>query len=284
MQTFIQNILRKRDSVLKLLNLKLYSPHSACRPPSPCGEGVLSKMSFSFHFRQQDYLFQLKRNFFLLCCGLFVLCCWLGVWQLHRYAEKKILLHDWQQQLHAAPVSFHAGIMNVVPFEHVKATGYYQTKLTVLIPNKIYQNKIGYEVLTPFRMPGDNKLLLIDRGWLGNKPSETTIKEQQEVTGQIKLLNERQFILGNNIMQPTMKPLEMQKIDIAELEQVTGQRFYPFILRLDPTESHGFVRDWIVTTMLPERHMAYAVQWFALAGVLFIAFLFFCCEKVEKPS
>ena len=50
----------------------------------------------------------------------------------------------------------------------------------------------------------------------------------------------------------------------------------PRVLRLDPDLPMGYARDLevLANTLTPERHLGYAVQWFALsAAVLVIALL-----------
>jgi surfeit locus 1 family protein len=53
-------------------------------------------------------------------------------------------------------------------------------------------------------------------------------------------------------------------------------------VRLDPTAENGFVRQWIISAMQPERHLGYAVQWFAMALVLSIMCFCYCCEAVTR--
>lgn len=240
-----------------------------------------------FHFRKKHYLFKFRWVFSLLCLFLFCLCIVLGVWQLHRYAFKKTLLQTYQQRLTDVPKDFKAiADTHDLQFQSVKMQGHYINAFTVLLQNRFYHDELGYEVLTPLQIPNDKKLLLIDRGWI-KKPVNQLYPviqdntKKQDVTGHIKLLDEYQFILGANILEPDKKPLVAQRIDINELSQITHQSFYPFILRLNANENDidHFVRDWTIVTVMPSRHMAYAIQWFALALVLLIAYFCFCFEE-----
>lgn len=236
-----------------------------------------------FSIAKKTYLIRFRAGFFLLCAFFVALFFMLGVWQVHRYHFKKNLLAVYQNNLIAEPQAFPT---DVTQFQHIKVEGQYVNELTMLIQNRIYHDQMGYEVLTPLKIAND-KLLLVDRGWVPEaqfKNIQNTTTQKQNVTGHIKLLNESQFILGQNILNPKSKPLVMQKIDITEIEKITQQIFYPFILRLDASQPNGFVRDWIISSMPPERHMGYAVQWFALALMLLIAYFCFCCERVEPNA
>lgn len=173
----------------------------------------------------------------------FFLFCWLGVWQLHRYQFKKNLLATYQQP--------------------VIVKGQFDNTLTMLIQNKMRNNQIGYELLIPLVQPDNKKLLLVDLGWISNADSQSIkpVKGLQQIKGYIKLLNEYQFILGENILHSDQFPLVMQKIDIDAISKITHKTFYPYVLSLTMPQ----------VAVTPERHLAYAVQWFAMAVVLLIA-------------
>lgn len=244
--------------------------------------------SLQFHFLRRKYNFTFKIGFFSLC--LFFVCLFyvLGVWQLHRYHFKKTLLADFQQRLVTAPIPFEklSGDMDSWQFQNVTVRGHYVNESTMLLQNQFNQNHIGFDVITPFQIANEKKLLLIDRGWVeqsqgGTLPKIDAIQGEQQITGYIKIYNEHQFTLGKNILYPSQIPLVMQKVDTNELTQITHQNYFPFVLRLNAAEKNGYKRDWPITTVMPERHMGYAVQWFAMAIVLIIAFLCFCCERVR---
>jgi surfeit locus 1 family protein len=243
-----------------------------------------------FHFRQKTYEIKFRWGFSLLCVFLFCLCLVLGVWQLHRYTYKKILLKTYQDRLAESPKDFKL-VVNTedLQFQAVNIKGRYVNSLTLLVQNRFYQDEQGFEIFTPLKMPNDNKLLLVDRGWIKkaeNKllPDIEAVTKEQAITGHIKLLDEYQFILGENILASATQPLVAQRVDVKELSQITHQSFYPFVLRLNASQPNGYIRDWTIVTVLPARHMAYAIQWFALALVLLIAYLCFCCEEKKTNA
>src|SRR3546814_19024501 len=71
-------------------------------------------------------------------------------------------------------------------------------------------------------------------------------------------------------------------------EQLQQPALAPRVLRLDPAAPLGYARDLDVlpNTLPPERHLGYAVQWFALAlAVLAIAALLtFRTRKPDKTT
>lgn len=235
--------------------------------------------------KMAKYVCKLRPGFLLFCLFFIVLFCVLGVWQLHRYHYKNNLLATYQHRQTMTPVPFQQLIKSTddLQFQSVKVQGRYKNELTMLMQNRLNKGKVGFEVLTPLQIQGDKKLLLVNRGWVPT-PTFSPVDGEQNITGYIKLLNEYQFTLGSNIANPKATPIVMQRIDVDELSQITHESYYPFILRLGATEPNGYVRNWIITAGIPQRHMAYAVQWFAMAFVLLIAYLCFCCERINKKE
>ncbi len=230
------------------------------------------------------YSIKIHKGFFLLCSIFFILFLLLSSWQVHRYYEKKILLNTYQSRFNQLPTPFTL-IRNEenLQFLSIAVDGEYDNASTMFVENQLHEGKLGFEVLTPLRIADSNKLLLVDRGWVPKQgstllPMITPVDTSQHITGYLKLFNEYQFILGKNIIAPDKKPLVMQRIDLQEISHVTKNEFYPYILRLDPEDANGFVREWVISSVLPERHIMYALQWLAFAIVVLIGFVYFSLE------
>jgi surfeit locus 1 family protein len=246
--------------------------------------------TLTFKTSRYTYHLSFRPGFLLLCLSFFVLMCNLGVWQLHRYHFKKNLQDAYQAQQSQAPTSLsqlditHPANLQ---FRKIHVEGEFLNNQTVFLQNQFHENQVGFDVLTPLQIPGEKKLLLVDRGWVSDNgrpnvaPSIPAVLGQQKIIGDIKNQNEFQFILGAAILRPNARPLLIQKVDVKALSDVTKQDYFPFYVRLSPGSPNGFVRDWIVTTVTPERHMGYAIQWFLMAGILLIAY-FATVVKREK--
>jgi surfeit locus 1 family protein len=241
-------------------------------------------MELLFQWRSQNYRFKFKLGFFCFCLFFISLSYVLGVWQLHRYHYKKNILQSYElnKSATAQPLVTHSAVYQ--PYQAIMVEGEYRNDLQMLVQNKVRAGRVGYEVLTPMQLQGQKKLVLVNRGWLPASdasalPHVDKVQGKQKIQGHIKFLNEYQFILGKNILEPYRYPLVMQKVDIEELSRITHQDFYPFLLLLDENQANGFERNWTIATVLPQRHMAYAVQWFALGVLLLIVFICVCFEK-----
>lgn len=245
--------------------------------------------SIHFQFNKKNYLFTLRLGFLLFCICFFSVFCVLGVWQLYRYQSKQELLATYQTRLQSAPIAFSdiTGAWAAWQFQPVLVSGTYANAMTMFISGVLYHGQSGYEVLTPFWVAGTQKLVIIDRGWINpsnhnRPPTVQPVLGVQWITGYIKLLGHNRFMLGANIADPNHVPLVMQSIDIAELNKLTHKVFFPVVVRLSANAPHGFIRDWPVVNVMPQRHLAYAIQWFVMALVVLIGSLAFCCQRIGE--
>ena len=70
-----------------------------------------------------------------------------------------------------------------------------------------------------------------------------------------------------------LQALEMDKLG-PELAQRLGDRVFPYSVRLDANAPGALAIDWQVINVSPQKHVGYAVQWFTMAAVLFLFFVF----------
>jgi cytochrome oxidase assembly protein ShyY1 len=68
---------------------------------------------------------------------------------------------------------------------------------------------------------------------------------------------------------------------MEELAVDLGRELAPRQVLLDPAVPDGYVRDWVVPGTPADRHLGYAVQWFAFAAVAAAIWLVL---SVRKPG
>jgi surfeit locus 1 family protein len=77
----------------------------------------------------------------------------------------------------------------------------------------------------------------------------------------------------------------VQQPDMARLEELLQTRLLPVILLLDESDAHGFVREWQpVYDVTPDKHRAYAMQWFTLAVVLLLIYIGVNSKRISDKS
>ena len=127
----------------------------------------------------------------------------------------------------------------------------------------------------PFRLRND-KLILVNRGWVkqGQENTLPTLQDQQAPTGML-YLPKKGFTLGEAIQPEVMQSKQWPKVslymDLTQFSLALQQPISPLVLVLDADNANSLTRIWKPVVIQPERHYAYALQWFGIA----IAFIIF---------
>ena len=66
-----------------------------------------------------------------------------------------------------------------------------------------------------------------------------------------------------------------------ELAALAGRHLLPFEVRIDPDSPLALTAEWPVVNQSSSQHIGYAVQWFAMAGVLFLIGIWRLTNVVE---
>ena len=77
-------------------------------------------------------------------------------------------------------------------------------------------------------------------------------------------------------------PKVIQQTDLKVIQQHYTQEILPFVVLLNTQESSIFIRDWQPVVMAPEKHLAYAVQWFLLALAALVIFVIAQRNKLKR--
>lgn len=233
------------------------------------------------------YLFAPRFTSTILVLAILPLLLSLGFWQLDRAQQKRSMLQQFQARHHMMPVSLTAlKKQNDIRYLPVQVQGYFDNAHSILLDNQFYQHQVGYYVLTPFFPDINQPAVLINRGWIPRTtnrlqlPSIPPLSGMQKLTGIVQLPTAKPFTLGSLADNQTW-PWRIEALVINKIQQRLGYKVAPFVILLDPTQAGGFARDWrpVNTEMPPQRHVAYAVQWFALALTLTILYLIITIKR-----
>lgn len=213
----------------------------------------------------------------------------LGFWQLDRAEQKRVLLDAYGTRPNDAPIQLTA---DFVPdpdwrYRHVQVQGVYDPDHQFLLDNRVYQGRAGYQVLTPLRLTHSDVVVLVNRGWVPQGatradlpplpvPSDTLVS----IEGLIDFPPEKVFTLGEGEDRDPGWPKVLQRVRLELQAQQLNARLLPMVLLLAPEQPGGFVREWTPVVIGPERHVGYAVQWFALALALVILYMLANLKRV----
>ncbi len=222
----------------------------------------------------QAFITHWKLNLFALL--LMVIFSKLGFWQLARAHEKQVLLQTYAQRRHVTLSVSQLGQQQDPRFYRLRVRGKFDDAHTILLDNKVFHGQVGYNVYTPFHINGMRERLLVNRGFIPAGPDRRHLPVIKKVAGETILTGwltatPTALTLGHWLdTSPEHFPIRVETILPNALVPLLAYPLYPYVLQIESSHPTAYRSDWQVTTMRPERHQAYALQWFALALCLLI--------------
>jgi cytochrome oxidase assembly protein ShyY1 len=229
----------------------------------------------------------------LAALAMFAVTVSLGRWQLSRAAEKEALQAaiDAQKDYPPLDMTGFLAIEDMASEMHrrVRLRGLWLADQTVWLDNRqMHGGTPGFYVLTPLALEGSDRTLMVQRGWVQRNfvdraqlPAIATPAGIVEVSGQIapppgRLLELGKAPTGNGPdAAPRSSPIR-QNLDLEAFRAETGLplRTDMTLLQTGPA-SEGLQRDWPAPALGIERHYGYAFQWFGLALLVAILYVWF---------
>ena len=215
---------------------------------------------------------------------------WLGVWQYGRMQEKQARLDE------VATVLADKRTFSLVS-DHGRSTPSWVQQDgriepdTLFLDNQMREGRQGVNVYCVFdagRVWGGGHRL-VDLGWLplpGNRelPDVSCPAGPLRVRGLLLDPPSAGVAMGEAMQQVGPKRWLMMRVDVAAISAATGFDVWDAVVRLDPKLPGGYARDLDIlpNTLPPERHLGYAVQWWALALAVLVTALILTFRK-RKP-
>lgn len=210
----------------------------------------------------------------------------LGRWQWHKAAEKRADEASFATTSHLpATMLEDRSLGNLPRYSPIEVTGRYDAAHQFLLDNVIEGGRAGYEVLTPLVL-ADGRWVLVNRGWLPLvKHARSELPEVQQdlpvgpvtIRGRVDELPVPGLAAGR---VPATAGSDWPRVtsfpQTADLGAALGQPVEPRQILLAADEPGGYLRNWhpASASFPPERHIAYAVQWWSLACLAAGLYLF----------
>ena len=211
----------------------------------------------------------------------------LGVWQIDRGYNKKELENTFleRQSQPVKEIKYNAFLESDL-YRNVVLEGKYLEKIFFL-DNRIHNGKPGLKVFSPFETTNNN-LVLVSRGWIeledrSKLPTVNTTKNVLKLQGVLRP-ESQDFVLENEEMNNKNNPILLQTVNLSELSNFLGKPLSPYILELSELSESAFVKTWQPINLSSFRHFGYAVQWFGLAVVLIVGYVFFLRKGEIKDN
>lgn len=194
----------------------------------------------------------------------------LAFWQLNRADEKRELLEAMAAAAQAPAVDLSAERRDAdaLLYRSATAQGMLDRERVFALNNqrRDRDGAMGWRVLVPLRL--DTEAVLIDWGWVDDLARiEQLPHEPVTVTGRVDEGPSVALRLG-----PAGTGAEWpRELYYVDFDYVREQVPYPVAAFMVRPEYEG---EAVPLNMPPEKHVGYAVQWFAMAGVLVLLYFF----------
>jgi cytochrome oxidase assembly protein ShyY1 len=216
----------------------------------------------------------------------------LGIWQLDRAAEAQRILDAFAAAPNA-PYEEFSRVRSAPPdarYPHVRVRGHFVAERGYLRDEQVRNGRLGVEAFAVFAVASDDALLLVDRGWIawsrerGTQPALPALAAGEvELSGVYAPFPGSGLRVGGNALSTQSAwPKLTLAIDAQEIGADLKQALLPRVLLLDADASAGLLREWTPNLMSPQRHQAYAFQWFAFVLAAIVIFVLLHYKKVDK--
>jgi surfeit locus 1 family protein len=221
----------------------------------------------------------------LLSFALFVR---LGFWQLDRAAQKigiqnAVLVQSqhpvtddsWTQS------SGKGADLSAWQYRPVQVSGTWLHTHTVYLENRQMGGQTGFLVLTPLRLEGRDDVVLVQRGVAPRDfRDRSRLPKLQTPTDPVHL--------QGRLSQPPSLIFAFEEggdgqirhnLDLAQYAQDTGLALLPLTIQQTSPDS-DLLQHWTLPPDAHHKHYGYAFQWFGLAALVFILWMWF---QIVRP-
>jgi surfeit locus 1 family protein len=151
--------------------------------------------------------------------------------------------------------------------ERVAVEGEFAPKYTVYLDNRKRRGRLGYEVVTPLKLRGSPSYVLVNRGWVPAGATRETLPEVLTPAGEVRIEGIALERLPRVLTIEQNSGKVRQTLDVAAYALETGLALEPRVIEQHSFLPDGLARDWPPHDAGIEKHQAYALQWYSLAGL-----------------
>jgi surfeit locus 1 family protein len=212
----------------------------------------------------------------------------LGRWQLSRAAQKESLQaaidsKGQQPRLDSQSLAALPDALALATALHrtVNLRGTWVAERTIFLDNRQMNAKPGLYVLTPLRLEGSGRAVLVQRGWVARNfidrtsvPAIAVPAGLVEIQGRIAPPPSKLYALG-----APEQGLIRQNLDLAQFRGESGLTLLDVTVQQTGAASEGLLREWPVVSSGSAKNYGYAFQWFGLCALVAILYVWFQIGK-----
>lgn len=207
----------------------------------------------------------------------------LGNWQTRRAAEKTALQTMLAERAAAPALVLGDALPDpaAIEYRRVRVTGSFVPGWPLVLDNRPLDGRSGFILLMPFTIAGTQRRILVERGWLARDPAGPDRVPQVAPPPGTVTIEGIAVRRAARVMQlgtaPPIRPgAVLQNIEVDALARASGLALQPFLLQQTGPDVPGeaLVRKWPPPGIDVDRHKGYAFQWYALAAMAVLFFVF----------
>lgn len=213
-------------------------------------------------------------------------CVRLGFWQLHRLEQRRARNAQWERAL-AQPV-MPLDRTTVVAVEadparfidrRVRVAGTYDPAGEVVLRGRVHDERPGVHVVTPLRISGTGRAVLVNRGWALSPDGATVDTRPLAEPGErvVEGVFQEVPVTGDGGMPSTSgeaRTLSFRRLDLPALRRRYPHPLLPlYVQQLPSVAQAGAPLQRVPVPPLDEGpHLSYAVQWFSFAAIALVGY------------
>ena len=208
----------------------------------------------------------------------------LGYWQLGRAEQKHAIVAAEQAASAQAPIHLGPAPVDAERLENrqVEARGRFEARGLVLLDNRVRHGKPGYEVIMPLRLGDRDQYVLVNRGWVVAPTERSVLPTFATPAGEVQVVG-LAVVPGQRIYELSSEPPDGPVWQNLTLERYRDRMPYPIqpiVIRQSNDLGDGLLREWPSLERGIKVHRSYALQWFAMAALIAIVYLYYCLRRV----
>ena len=208
----------------------------------------------------------------------------LGMWQIERAKEKKLIIANYDKLLVSAPIVLQKNQM-LDNWQPIETIGTYEDTI-VYEDNAINNGKAGFKVYHLFRND-DGTFIFVHRGFIGRNLIKNNLPEV-EIPAEKKLIYGTTLFKQNNTFVKNIEESDSRIIQefntsllIERYPMLKDKYLHPFLFNLDIRDVDKYQPIEKPVNMTASKHIGYAIQWFGLCAALIILTIYAYRRKGE---
>ncbi len=223
----------------------------------------------------------------------------LAVWQLARLQERRAYNARVQHQLDQPPLTLEASTplddLSTMEYRSVVVRGEFDFTQEIALRGQSWNGKLGARLLTPLRIAGSDRAVLVDRGWIPYEEMENGQWPQYAEPGEVivrgQIRASRQDTGLGFRTDPTPLPGERltawNQPNIAAIGAQLPYPLLPIYIQQAPDPDPDTVLPYAGLPPLDlseGSHLGYAGQWFMFAIVFAVGYLVFVRHQLREAA